>query len=359
MAEGDGSGGGPRVGVFICGCGGNISETVDVSRVAATAAKTMNVAWAETQMFCCSDPGQAAIQHKIQEHKLDRVVVAACSPSLHEMTFRRAVARAGLNPYLFEHANIREQVSWVVEDSELATRKAIRLVRAAVARASKLAPLTKRRIPIHPSVLVIGGGVAGLTAARDLAVRGIRVTLIESSPFLGGRLAQLHRIYPTGQRARDVLAPLIEEVARHPNVTVYTNAELERASGFIGDFRTTVRLIPRGVDERCREWQAAIDACPEESVDSFNLGLSKRKAIYVTYDGCYPAHPGHRLAGVHEVRRLLRGGRRAGHSPRREAARGGDPLWRHSHRRGAEHLPAAARRVRFRAVPGGDHAGGK
>jgi heterodisulfide reductase subunit A len=280
-----------RIGVFICHCGGNISDIVDVERVAREIGARPGVAFAATYQFCCSDPGQMMIEQKIREHRLNRVIVAACSPSLHELTFRRAIARAGLNPYLFEHCNIREQVSWVVQDREAATQKAVRLVRAAVARAAHLKPLEKRRIPIHPSVLVIGGGVAGLTAARDLASRNIEVTLIESSPFLGGRLAQLHRIFPTGQRARDILNRLIEEVTTHPRITIYTNARLEYSTGFIGDFRTSIRLTPRGVSAECPDPQAAIDACPEEAVDHFNLGLAKRKAIHLAYDGCFPPVP--------------------------------------------------------------------
>ena len=290
-AGSNGTGDVPRIGVFICYCGGNISDVVDVERVAREAAALPGVVCAAPHMFCCSDPGQGMIEQKIREHNLNRVIVAACSPSLHEMTFRRTVARAGLNQFLFEHSNIREQVSWVIEDHELATRKASRLIRAAVARAAHLAPLEKRRISIHPSALVIGGGVAGLTAARDLASRGIEVTLIESTPFLGGRMAQLHRIYPTGQKARDLLGPLIREVTTHPKVTIHTNAQLDQATGFIGDFRTTIRITPRGVTDECADPQAAIDACPEECLDPFNLGLSRRKAIYVPYEGCYPALP--------------------------------------------------------------------
>jgi len=281
----------PRVGVFICHCGGNISDVVDVGQVSQESSRLPGVVCSMTHMFFCSDPGQNLIEQKIREEKLTRVIVAACSPSLHEMTFRRCVARAGLNQYLFEHCNIREQVSWVISDKKQATRKAGRLIRAAASRAVHLKPLQRRRIPIHPSALIIGGGVAGLTTARDLAQSGIQVTLIESSPFLGGRLASLHRIYPTGMKARDVLGPLIEEVAGNPNVTIYTNAQLENASGFIGDFRTTIRVTPRGVTSECLNPQEVIDACPEESLDPFNLGLSKRKAIYKPYDGCYPPVP--------------------------------------------------------------------
>jgi heterodisulfide reductase subunit A len=281
----------PRVGVFICHCGGNISDVVDVQRVAAEVERLPGVCCSTTHMFACSDPGQALIEQKVKELGLNRVIVAACSPSLHELTFRRTLSRAGLNPYLYEHCNVREQVSWVVTNKELATRKAARLIGAAVAKAPHLVPLQKRRIPIHPSVLVIGAGVAGLTAARNLASRSIAVTLVESSPFLGGRMAQLHRLFPTGLRAREVLAPLIQEVASHPKITIYTNAQLAQASGFIGDFRTRIRLIPRGVSAECPDPQGAIAACPEEAVDQFNLGLSKRKAIYRPFEGCYPPIP--------------------------------------------------------------------
>lgn len=236
----------PRIGVFICHCGGNISDVVDVKRVAEEIGKLPNVAISTTHMFMCSDPGQALIQEKIKECGLNRVIVAACSPSLHELTFRRALDRAGLNPYLFEHTNIREQVSWVVDDHELATQKTTRLIRAAVGRVRHLVPLEKRRIPIHPAALVIGGGVAGLTAARDLACRGIQVTLIERSDQLGGRMADLGRIFPTEEKASDLLKPLIEEVLATEKIRVYTHAEIEESTGAIGDFRIKIRVGGNG-----------------------------------------------------------------------------------------------------------------
>jgi heterodisulfide reductase subunit A len=292
-AQGSGNGGGeePRIGIFICHCGGNISDVVDVKRAAEEIGGLPGVVFSTTHTFVCSDPGQALIEQKIKELNLNRVIVAACSPTLHELTFRRTVARAGLNQYLFEHTNIREQVSWVAADHELATQKTIRLIRAAVARARHLVPLEKRRIPIHPSALVIGGGVAGLTAARDLADRGFAVTVIESAPFLGGRMAQLGRLYPTGQRARELLKPLIDEVVRHPRITIYTNAELIQSTGFIGDFRTTVRLHSRGVEPDVSNPQTAIDVCPEMTENEFDFGFTKRKAIYLPYEGCYPPYP--------------------------------------------------------------------
>ena len=289
--NGNGKVDGPRIGVFICHCGGNISDVVDVKRVAAEIGKLPGVVLATTHMFVCSDPGQGMIEQKIKELSLDRVIVAACSPTLHQLTFRRTVARAGLNQFLFEHVNVREQVSWVSENHEAATRKAIRLIRAAVGRVAHLVPLDKRRIPIHPAAVVIGGGIAGLVAARDLAERGMRVTVVENRPFLGGRVAQLHTLFPTRESARDALRKVIEDVVGHPLVTVLTNARVIDSAGVVGDFRTRVRIEPRGANEHLRQRESAIAACPEETVNDFDYGLSKRKAIYMAYPGCYPPIP--------------------------------------------------------------------
>lgn len=213
-----------RIGVFICHCGGNISDIVDVQRVASVIGKLPNVVSSDTRTFLCSDSGQVRIEKVIQDHKLNRVIVAACSPTLHQMTFRRVLERAGINQFMFEHVNIREQVSWVVEDKQAATDKAIRLVSAAVGRIQHLEPLERRRISIHPSALVIGGGVAGLMAASNLAKRGMQVTLVEKGPFLGGRMARLHTVFPTGQQARAVLGPLMQEVMDNPKIEVLTCA---------------------------------------------------------------------------------------------------------------------------------------
>jgi heterodisulfide reductase subunit A2 len=248
----------PRIGVFICHCGGNISDVVDVKRVAEEIGKLPNVAISATHMFMCSDPGQGLIHEKIKELGLNRVIVAACSPSLHELTFRRTLSRAGLNPYLFEHTNIREQVSWVVADKELATRKTVRLIRAATGRIRHLAPLEKRHIPIHPAALVIGGGVAGLTAARDLARRGIEVALIERNDRLGGRMADLGHIFPTEDKASDLLETLIREVLATEKIRVYTNAEVEESTGAIGDFRLKIRVGSNGKARELVEAHAGV-----------------------------------------------------------------------------------------------------
>ncbi len=290
-AAGNGGPEQPRIGVFICHCGGNISDVVDVERVAREVGKLPGVVHSSTRTFLCSDPGQVRIEKVIHDEKLNRVVVAACSPILHERTFRRACARAGLNPYLFEHVNIREHVSWVVEDQELATQKAQRLVSAAIGRVRHLVPLDKRRIAIHPAALVIGGGVAGMVAARDLALRGMRVTLIENRPFLGGRMAQLHTVFPTGEKARELLGKLIQEVVDDPHITVLTNAHVVHSEGLVGDFRTRIRLEPRGVDTAMTYPGNAIAVCPEETICDFDYGLRERKAIFMTYPGCYPPMP--------------------------------------------------------------------
>ncbi len=288
---GNGNGDTPRTGVFICHCGGNISDVVNVQRVAQEIGALPGVACSMTHTFMCSDPGQALIQEKIKECNLNRVVVAACSPSLHELTFRRTLTRSGLNPYLYEHCNIREQCSWVVRNKELATQKATRLIRAAAARAGHLTPLQKRRIPIHPEALVIGGGIAGLVAARDLAQRGIRVTLVEQSPFLGGRVAQMGKVFPTEERARDLLNPIIAEVVKHPRVTVLTNARVTHAEGIVGNFKAHIQIIPRGVNSRLAAPGHVMAACPVETENEFDFGLTKRKAIYQPYYGCYPQLP--------------------------------------------------------------------
>jgi heterodisulfide reductase subunit A len=280
-----------RIGVFVCHCGGNISDVVDVARVAKEVSRIPGVVLSITHHFLCSDPGQALIEQKIKDWSLSRVIVAACSPTLHQLTFRRTLTRAGLNQFLFEHVNIREQVSWVVEDGEAATRKAIRLIRAAVNRSKRSIPLEKRRIPIHPAALVLGGGVAGLIAARDLAERGIRVTLVEKRPFLGGRMAQLHTVFPTGENARELLTPLMMDVVRHPKVKVLTCAHVLDSQGVVGDFKTRLRIEPRGVDERLTYPGNAIAACPEETINEFDHALSRRKAIYMAYHGCYPPMP--------------------------------------------------------------------
>jgi len=250
------------------------------------------VAVADREMFMCSDAGQQRIAEDIRQKKIDRVVVAACSPSLHELTFRRTLSRAGLNPYLYEHVNIREQVSWCSKsDKKGATDKAIRLVGASVAKARLLQSLEPIRVDARQAVAVIGGGVSGLRAAMDLARCNLKVTLIERSPFLGGRMAQLERVYPAGDDARELLGRLVQEVVENPHIMVHTRAEVIATSGYVGNFQLRVHLHPRGVSEDLRpeQVQAAIAVCPENVESDFDHGLVRRKAIYQVYPGCYPA----------------------------------------------------------------------
>ena len=289
--NGNGMPGQPRIGVFICHCGGNISDVIDVKQASALIGMIPGVELSETLMFACSDPGQARIVEAIREHSLDRVIVAACSPSLHELTFRRTLQRAGLNAYLYEHVNIREHVSWVIEDHELATQKAVRLIKAAVSRIKHLIPLEKRRIPVNRSALIIGGGIAGMTAARDLANRGIKVTLVENEPFLGGRMGRLATITGSDKSGRELIAPLIQSIVDHPLVKVLVNTDVVSAEGRVGDFKSRARTRPRGVTDQLKYPGNAIAACPEETISEFDYGLAKRKAIHIEYPGCYPPIP--------------------------------------------------------------------
>jgi heterodisulfide reductase subunit A len=282
----------PRIGVYICHCGGNISDVVEVEKVVEAVARLPGVVVARRNMFMCSDPGQSMIAEDIRNEKLNRVVVAACSPSLHELTFRQTLARAGMNPYLYEHANIREQVSWVSKSVPgEATEKAIRLVGAAVAKARLLAPLEPIHVDARKEVAVIGAGVSGLRSALDLSRRGFRVHLIERSPFLGGWMAHLGKVFPREEEARQLLRDLLSEVIAEANVTVYTQAEVTDASGCIGDFHLEMSIKPRGVTEDLTPEQvsAAIEACPETVQRDGKL--YPRKAIYRPYDGCTPSAP--------------------------------------------------------------------
>jgi len=241
-----------RVGVYICHCGGNISDHVDVERVAEAVRDIPGVEVAHTNMFMCSDPGQEMIQEDIREGRVNRVVVASCAPSLHELTFRGAIARAKLNPYLYEHANIREQDSWV-HHGDPATNKAITLVAAAISKARDLAPLEPIRVDAVNHATVIGGGVAGLRAALDLARNGIRVALVEKSPFLGGNAARLDRVFPTGEKAGDLITWLARKVMDDPAITVHTCSQITGFEGYIGNFGLTMTTEPPEEDDTLRQ----------------------------------------------------------------------------------------------------------
>lgn len=279
-----------KVGVYTCYCGGNISDVVDCEKVATVLRDMPNVAVSRTDMSMCSDAGQAMVEEDIREHGVNRVVIGACAPMLHEQTFRRTVARAGLNPYLYHHVGLREQDSWVHhDDHDGATDKAIRLMFAGLAKARHLKALEPIKLDATQHALVIGGGVAGLRAAWDIAQRGLKATLVEKSPFLGGHTAQLESVFPINEIARDLLQDLIAKVVAHPNITIYTQAELVSVQGYVGDFQVQIQQHSRGVDEDMAE--AAIEACSVEVPDDFNHGLTTRKVIYRAYPGCYPPTP--------------------------------------------------------------------
>ena len=247
-----------RVGVYICHCGGNISDHVDVEKVAEVVRNIPGVVVSHTNMFMCSDPGQELIQEDIKKSGINRVVVASCAPSLHETTFRGALSRAAMNPYLYEHANIREQDSWV-HHGDPATNKAITLVAAAIAKARDLEPLVPIRVNAANHATVIGGGIAGLRAAVDLAKNGIKVALIEKSPFLGGNAGQLDRVFPTDEKAADLIHYLATAAMKDPNITIYPCTEVTGVEGYIGNF--TIKISSKSpADAEARQQLATIGA---------------------------------------------------------------------------------------------------
>ncbi|MFX1533269.1 MAG: CoB--CoM heterodisulfide reductase iron-sulfur subunit A family protein [Promethearchaeota archaeon] len=285
-----------KVGVYICHCGGNISDVVDVEEVEQNLAKYPNVVCARRNIFMCSNEGQELIEKDIKEKGINRIVVASCTPSLHEETFRGAIRRGGLNEFLYEHANIREQVSWAHPHTpQEATQKAIRLVQAAVNKATMLQSLEPIRVDTKKNMVIVGGGIAGLRAAKDLADNGIAVDLIEKSPYLGGRVTQLHELYPKKFKAIDLIGPLIQDVVNHPKITVHLNADVKQASGYIGNFNLRIeKFTVRGVNPQIDkdDLQAAIAACPIELVNEYTeTGLRPRKAISVPYPASYPNSP--------------------------------------------------------------------
>jgi heterodisulfide reductase subunit A len=230
----------PRIGVYVCWCGTNIAKMVDVEAVAEEIGKMPNVVIAKNYKYMCSDPGQDMIVKDIKEHKLDRVVVSACSPRIHELTFRKALENAGLNQYLFEMANIREQVSWVHEDRAEATRKARALIAAAVTRVNHHEPLEKRSVEINPATLIIGGGISGMSAALEIADSGRKAFLVERTAKLGGQAAKLDLLYPYLYSAKQMLNPMIERVNNHENIGLFMESEVGEIFGYVGNFEATI-----------------------------------------------------------------------------------------------------------------------
>jgi heterodisulfide reductase subunit A2 len=282
-----------KIGVFVCHCGENISATVDCAKVAETAGNYDGVAFSVDYKYMCSDPGQNLIKSAIKDKGLDGIVVASCSPRMHEPTFRKACAEAGLNPFMCEMANLREHCSWVHEKGEATTEKAIDLVRILVEKVKYNHSLSEIKVPVTKTALVIGGGIAGIQASLDIANTGHKVILIEKDPSIGGHMSQLSETFPTLDCSQCILTPRMVEVAQHPNITLYTYAELESLEGFIGNFKAKIRRKSKSLDEKlCTGCGLCTTKCPVKKIPSeFNEGLGKRTAIYVPFPQAVPNKP--------------------------------------------------------------------
>ena len=282
-----------KIGVFICHCGENISRTVDCARVAKASSRIRGVAYSTDYKYMCSDPGQTMIKKAVAEHGLTGIVVSACSPHMHEKTFRKAVEEAGVNPYLCEMANIREHCSWVHEKDEPTTRKAIELVRIMVEKVKRNQALTPVRVKVTKRALVIGGGVAGIQAALDIADGGHEVILVEKDPSIGGHMAQLSETFPTLDCSQCILTPKMVDCGSHPNIKLYTYSEVEKIDGFVGNFRVTIRKKARSVDvDKCTGCGECQLKCPAKKIPSeFDRGLKNRTAIYIPFPQAVPARP--------------------------------------------------------------------
>ena len=282
-----------RIGVFICHCGENISSTVDCEKVAKTIAHIPGVAHSVDYKYMCSDPGQNLIRRAIKEKNLTGVVVAACSPRMHEPTFRRTCAETGLNPFLCEMANLREHCSWVHAKGDATTEKAAGLVSMMVEKVKRNKPLFPIKVPVTKTALVIGGGIAGIQAALDIANAAQKVVMVEREPSIGGHMSQLSETFPTLDCSQCIITPRMVEIAQHPNITLYTYAEVESLTGFIGNFTARIRKKAKSIDEKaCTGCGECATACPIKKISSeFNAGLGLRSAIYIPFPQAVPNKP--------------------------------------------------------------------
>jgi heterodisulfide reductase subunit A len=283
-----------KIGIYVCHCGSNIAGTIDVEEVARWAGKNVkDVVVSKDYKFMCSSLGQQMIEDDIKQHGLTGVVVGACSPHLHEKTFRAACKRAGLNPYCFHMANLREHVSWVNADKAAGTEKAKAMISAGAERVKHQRPLEPMKVKVNPATLVVGGGIAGLQATLELADAGHHVHLVEREPSIGGHMAQFDKTFPTLDCSACILTPKMSEVGQHENVTMHTYSELEEVSGSVGNFKVKIRQKARYVDyDKCTGCGICVEKCPRKVVDdAFEAGMGNRKAIYTPFPQAVPRTP--------------------------------------------------------------------
>ena len=279
-----------RIGVFVCWCGSNIAGTVDVKAVAAALEKEQGVVFSTDYQYMCSQAGQDMIKNAVKEHSLTGIVVCSCSPRMHEATFRKTAKASGLNPYMVEIANIREQCSWVHKEIPVGTHKAIILGRAAIAKVNLNAPLTPGESPVTKRALVIGGGIAGIQTALDIADAGFYVDIVEKKPTIGGKMAQLDKTFPTLDCAACILTPKMVDAAQHEKIRIFSYSEVADVKGFVGNFNVTIKKNARYVKEDiCTGCGACVEKCPQKKItNEFNLGMDNRHAIYIPFAQAVP-----------------------------------------------------------------------
>ncbi len=279
-----------RVGVFVCWCGSNIAGTVDVQAVSEALKNEPGVVFSTNYQYMCSQAGQDMIREAVKEHNLTGIVVCSCSPRMHEATFRKTAAAAGINPYMVEIANIREQCSWVHKDMQVGTEKAIILGKAAIAKVNLNTPLTPGESPVTKRALVIGGGIAGIQTALDIADAGFPVDIVETKPTIGGKMAQLDKTFPTLDCAACILTPKMVDVAQNENIRIFSYSEVSEIKGFVGNFDVTIKKNARYVKEDiCTGCGACVEKCPMKKVpNEFNLGMDNRSAIYIPFAQAVP-----------------------------------------------------------------------
>jgi len=280
-----------RIGVFLCHCGSNIAGVVDIPRLMDAVKRIDGVAHVEDYKYVCSKPGQQIIQDRINEKRLDRIVIGSCSPRMHEVTFRQTMRDSGLNPFLLEIANLREQCSWIhANDPKAATEKATDLIRMAVARAKLLEALDEPIVEVKKATLIIGAGIAGISAALDLANAGFKVHLVEKEPSIGGKMSRWDKTFPTLDCSSCILTPRMAEVGAHPNIEILTLSQVEKVEGFVGNFEVTVRQKPRHVDvKKCTCCDDCTKVCPIDVPSEFDANLTYRRAIYIPFAQAVPS----------------------------------------------------------------------